>query len=96
MNRFQKGVDQLLTKRGQMIIGVVGYQYGSYDAQVYDTDYFVCGVEEVINYDFGYYASPREFNNCELIHLLCGGTIRETSGYSKPDWQEIFYRNPAL
>jgi hypothetical protein len=96
MNKFQKGVDQLLQKRGQIILGVTGYQYGGYECQVNDTDYFVCDVDETNQFDFGYCASPREFNNRELIFLLCGGMIKETSGYSKPEWQEIFYRNPAL
>lgn len=96
MTIFQARVDLLLQKRGKMIIGVNGYQYGGYEAQLHDTDYFVCDAEDINSYDFGHYASPREFNNRELIFLLNGGMIRETSGYSKPEWEEIFYRTPSL
>ena len=79
-----------------MIIGVSGYQYGGYECQLNDTDYFVCDIEEIRKFDFAYAQSTNQFNTRELIHILRGGTIKETSGYSKPDWQEIFYRNPAL
>ena len=94
MNKFQKGVGQLLEKRGQMIIGVVGYQYGGHDSQLNDTDYFVCDVDK--EFPFGYYASPREFSMKELIFLLRGGTIRETSGHTCPEWDEVHYRTPSL
>lgn len=96
MTIFQAKIDQLLQKRGKMIIGVVGYQYGGHDAQLHDTDYFVCDAEDINSYDFGYYASPREFNMRELIFLLLGGMIRETSGYSHPGWNEVYHRTPSL
>lgn len=96
MTKFERGVAQLLEKRGQIIVGIVGYQYGGHDAQLNDTDYFVCDVEEVGKFDFAYTQSSSQFSVRELIFLLLGGVIRETSGYAHPNWEEVFYRTPSL
>jgi len=96
MTKFQKRVARLLEKRGQVILGVVGYQYGGYECQLNDTDYFVCDIEDVELYDFAYGQSTQQFNARELIYLLCGRVITRTSGYSHPGWEEVDYRTPSL
>ena len=67
--------------------GDCSFQYGGYDAQLYDVDIKAYNLDDWNRSDFAFWHGYdyRTFDKSQLQHLLNGGTIRHTFGHKDDD-----------